>query len=79
MKHYIATVKYVIQEEGKNGKMKYSSKSDKYLVNSNSIPNVHKTLKKVLEGVYDSFEISGVNESKIIGYIDETKDIIGNN
>lgn len=79
MQHYLATVKFVSQEEGKNGKIKYSTNTDKYLVNSNSIPNVYKVLNKVLEGVYDSFTISGVTESKIIGYIDETKDIIGNN
>lgn len=79
MKHYIATINYVIEEEGKSGKISYKTKKDKYLVNSSNIPSVHKTLKKVLQGVYDSFEISSVSESQIVGYIDETKDVIGNN
>lgn len=76
MRHYIATIKLMEETETKTGKISYKTRTEKYLVNSNSIPDVHKTMKKVLQGIYDSFEISGVTESTIVGYIDETVDVL---
>lgn len=76
MKHYIATIKLMEETETKTGKISYKTRTEKYLVNSNSIPDVHKTMKKVLQGIYDTFEISGVTESTIVGYIDETVDVL---
>lgn len=76
MRHYIATIKLMEETETKTGKISYKTRTEKYLVNSNSIPDVHKTMKKVLQGIYDTFEISGVTESTIVGYIDETVDVL---
>lgn len=48
MKHYIATINYVIEEEGKSGKISYKTKKDKYLVNSANIPSVQNIEKGVI-------------------------------
>ena len=73
-KYYTATIKYVIQEETKTGKITYTKKTNKYLVNSSSIPKVYQTLNVLLTNIYDQFEIVSVSQSEYVGFFNQIED-----
>lgn len=73
-KYYTATIKYIIQEETKTGKITHSKKTNKYLINSSSIPKVYQTLNVLLTNIYDQFEIVSVSQSEYVGFFNQIED-----
>lgn len=76
LKYYYATIKYLIEQETPTGKLKYKSKKDDYLINAKSITSAQTTLKGILGGIYDSFEITAIKESNIVGVINQVQDVL---
>jgi hypothetical protein len=76
LKYYLATIKYMLEEESKTGKISFKTKSESYLINAASITSAEKSIKTLLGGIYDSFEVSGIKESNIVAVLDETKDLL---
>ena len=75
-KYYTATIKYMMEQETKTGTVKIVKKTNKYLVNSSSIPKVYETLNALLVNVYDQFEIVSVSESDYVGYFNQIEDTL---
>ncbi len=73
-RYYTATIKYMMEQESKTGNVKIVKKSNKYLVNSSSIPKVYETLNALLVNVYDQFEIVSVSESDYVGFFNQIED-----
>lgn len=74
-KFYVARVKYIQEEETTTGKVRFRTHRDQYLVNAQSIPAADKTLKSLLGGVYDSFEVISIKQSNIVAVLDQLKSI----
>ena len=73
-KYYTATIKYLKPEQSKTGKTTFVKKTNKYLVNSSSIPKVYQTLNALLTNVYDNFQIVSVSQSEYAGFFNQIED-----
>ncbi len=76
-KYYLVKVKVLFQDVSSRGdKVKFKTSNEEYLVKSENISHAQSIIKSFIMGIYDSFEIIEIKQSRIVAVVQDVKDTI---
>jgi len=68
--YYLAHITYEEEIEDRKGNPRIKQVREKYLVRENNIPNAYAKVKEQLTPMYNSFIVTKVEESNIVGVLE---------